>query len=42
MRSRLGLACLESDCNKRWELFAEYGFNFDDVHVVAAGLSFRF
>ena len=27
---------------KRWELFAEYGFNFDDVDVVAAGLSFRF
>ena len=27
---------------KRWELFAEYGFNGDDVHVVAAGLSFRF
>jgi len=27
---------------KRWELFAEYGFNFDDVHVVAAGVSFRF
>jgi hypothetical protein len=27
---------------RRWELFAEYGFNFDDVHIVAAGLSFRF
>ena len=27
---------------KRWEVFAEYGFNFDDVHVVAFGLSFRF
>jgi hypothetical protein len=27
---------------KRWEAFLEYGFNFNDVHVVAAGLSFRF
>jgi hypothetical protein len=27
---------------RRWEAFAEYGFNFDDVHVVAVGLSFRF
>jgi hypothetical protein len=27
---------------KRWELFAEYGFNFDDVHIVAGGVSFRF
>src|SRR5262245_59602450 len=27
---------------KRLELFAEYSFNFDDVHVVAAGVSFRF
>jgi hypothetical protein len=27
---------------KRWEAFAEYGFNGNDVHIVAAGLSFRF
>ncbi len=27
---------------RRWEAFVEYGFNFDDVHIVAAGLSFRF
>lgn len=27
---------------RRWEVFAEYGFNFSDVHVVTAGLSFRF
>ena len=27
---------------KRWELFLEYGFNFDDVQIAAAGLSFRF
>jgi hypothetical protein len=27
---------------KRWELFFEYGFNFDDVQIGAAGLSFRF
>ena len=26
---------------RRWEAFAEYGFNFDDVHIVAGGLSFR-
>jgi hypothetical protein len=28
--------------NGHWEGFAEYGFNFDDVHIVAAGLTFRF
>ena len=27
---------------KRWEGFVEYGFNFDDVQVITAGLSFRF
>jgi hypothetical protein len=27
---------------KRWEAFAEYGFNGNDVPIVAAGLSFRF
>ena len=27
---------------KRWEVFLEYGFNFNDVHIVAAGLSYRF
>ncbi|HXJ80609.1 MAG TPA: hypothetical protein VMS64_18265 [Candidatus Methylomirabilis sp.] len=27
---------------KRWEAFFEYGFNGSDVHIVAAGLSFRF
>jgi hypothetical protein len=27
---------------RRWEAFVEYGFNFNDVHIVAAGLSFRF
>ena len=27
---------------KRWEAFLEYGFNGNDVHIVAAGLSFRF
>jgi hypothetical protein len=28
--------------NRHWEGFAEYGFNFDDVHIVAAGVGFRF
>ena len=27
---------------RRWEAFFEYGFNFNDIHIVAAGLSFRF
>lgn len=27
---------------RRWELFGEYGFNGSDVHIVSAGLSFRF
>jgi hypothetical protein len=27
---------------KRWELFLEYGFNLDDVHIAAGGVSFRF
>ena len=27
---------------RRWEAFFEYGFNFDDVKIFAAGLSFRF
>jgi len=27
---------------RRGEIFAEYGFNFGDVHIVAAGVSFRF
>lgn len=28
--------------SRSWEMFAEYGFNFDDVQFVAAGLVFRF
>ncbi|NJO55360.1 MAG: hypothetical protein HC834_02270 [Rhodospirillales bacterium] len=28
--------------SRRWECFAEYGFNFDDVQVIATGLTFRF
>lgn len=28
--------------SKQWEAFAEYGFNFDDVQVFAAGVTFRF
>jgi hypothetical protein len=28
--------------SKQWEGMLEYGFNFDDVHVFAAGLTFRF
>jgi hypothetical protein len=28
--------------NRHWEGFTEYGFNFDDVHIVAAGVGFRF
>ena len=27
---------------RRWEAFFEYGFNFNDIQIVAAGLSFRF
>jgi hypothetical protein len=27
---------------RHWDIFAEYGFNFDDVHIVATGLTFRF
>ncbi len=27
---------------RRWEAFVEYGFNFNDVQTVAAGLTFRF
>ncbi len=28
--------------SKQWEGMLEYGFNFDDVHIFAAGLTFRF
>lgn len=28
--------------SKQWEGMLEYGFNFDDVHIIAAGLTFRF
>jgi hypothetical protein len=28
--------------SRHWELFAEYGFNFDDVRLFAGGLTFRF
>jgi hypothetical protein len=28
--------------NRHWDGFAEYGFNLDDVHIVAAGITFRF
>jgi hypothetical protein len=28
--------------SKHFECFAEYGFNLDDVQMVAAGLTFRF
>jgi hypothetical protein len=28
--------------SRRWECFAEYGFNFDDVKVIATGITFRF
>ncbi len=28
--------------NQHWEGFAEYGFNFDDVKVLATGLTYRF
>ena len=28
--------------SKQWEAFAEYGFNFDDVQVLAAGVTYRF
>lgn len=28
--------------SRHWEWFAEYGFNFDDVHMVATGLTLRF
>jgi hypothetical protein len=27
---------------QHWDVFAEYGFNFDDVHIVATGFTFRF
>ncbi len=27
---------------RRWEAFFEYGFNFNDIQIVAAGLSYRF
>lgn len=27
---------------RHWDMFAEYGFNFDDVHIVATGFTFRF
>lgn len=27
---------------RRWDCFVEYGFNFDDVHIVAAGVTYRF
>jgi hypothetical protein len=27
---------------RRWDLFVEYGFNLDDVHIVATGVTFRF
>lgn len=30
------------EMSKRWSLFAEYGFNFDDVNIVATGLTYRF
>jgi hypothetical protein len=28
--------------SKHWECFGEYGFNFDDVRLLALGLTFRF
>ena len=28
--------------DRHWDCFAEYGFNFDDVHIVAAGITYRF
>ncbi len=28
--------------NENWEGFLEYGFNFDDVNMIATGLTFRF
>jgi len=28
--------------SKHWELFAEYGFNLQDVQMLATGLTFRF
>lgn len=28
--------------NRRWEFFAEFGFNFDDVKIFATGITFRF
>jgi len=28
--------------SRRWETFVECGFNFDDVKIVATGLTFRF
>jgi hypothetical protein len=28
--------------SKQWEGMLEYGFNFDDVHIFAAGMTFRF
>jgi hypothetical protein len=27
---------------RHWDCFAEYGFNLDDVHIVAAGVTYRF
>lgn len=28
--------------HRRWDVFFEYGFNFEDVNIVATGLSVRF
>ena len=28
--------------NRRWDFFAEYGFNLDDVQIFATGITFRF
>jgi hypothetical protein len=27
---------------RHWDTFLEYGFNFEDVHIVATGITFRF
>ena len=41
IRGTLRLA-LRAVISRHWECFAEYGFNLDDVHVFATGLTFRF